>query len=124
MDEQELKGQKVLIEPVIDSQTPPIGVDNVILRESSTGAIRLSGFSGNIFSLRTDVLNSKEEGVARRIWARPVCVIDLNPNAVRQLDEYLAFRLSGDANTVEELLRQFPETRENLRTLIEKIEAK
>ena len=124
MDEQELKGQKVLIEPVIDSQTPPIGVDNVILGESSTGAIRLSGFSGNIFSLRTDVLNSKEEGVARRIWARPVCVIDLNPNAVRQLDEYLAFRLSGDANTVEELLRQFPETRENLRTLIEKIEAK
>ncbi len=123
MNEQELKGQKVLVEPVIDSQTPPIGVDNVILSESSIGAIRLIGFSGNLFSIKTDVLDLKE-GKVHKIWARPVCVIDLSPNAVRQLDEYLAFRLSGDTKTVEELLRQFPETRENLRTLIEKIEAK
>ena len=81
---QDINEQKVVFEPIIDSQTPPVGVDNVILGESSTGSVRISGFAGNIFALKNDKVKIDGEEF-NRLWIRPVCVIDLSPNAIKQI---------------------------------------
>lgn len=49
---QEKMERNTFVEPLIDSQTPPVSIDNVLLAESGTGSIRLIGFSGNAFVLK------------------------------------------------------------------------
>ena len=118
---QDINEQKVVFEPIIDSQTPPVGVDNVILGESSTGSVRISGFAGNIFALKNDKVKIDGEEF-NRLWIRPVCVIDLSPNAIKQIDAFLMFRLGDNMDTVKNLLTQYPEAREKIKELITEIE--
>ena len=118
---QDINEQKVVFEPIIDSQTPPVGVDNVILGESSTGSVRISGFAGNIFALKNDKVKIDGEEF-NRLWIRPVCVIDLSPNAIKEIDAFLMFRLGDNMDTVKNLLTQYPEAREKIKELITEIE--
>lgn len=105
---QEKKEQNTFVEPLIDSQTPPVGIDNVLLAESGTGSIRLIGFSGNAFVLKEEKI-STPDGDAVRFWVRPTSVIDLSRVAVRSMEWYLLQHLLDHPKELKEVLESFPD---------------
>lgn len=102
------KNSEVVIAPLIDAHTPPVSADSVILGEASTGAIRLSCFSGDAFVIREDVisLNGTDK---KRLWVRPVCVVDISPEAVKFMESYLLLRLSSNSNELQHAVDNFPD---------------
>ena len=117
--EQDIK-QSVIIEPIIDAQTPPISVDTVSIGQGSSQGLRLVGFAGSIYAQREEILAINSEEV-RRLWVRPVSVIDLSADAVRFLEEYLLYNLSEKPERLNDKEKFFPGTLEKLKMIIEGI---
>ena len=118
---QENRERNTFVEPLIDSQTPPVSIDNVLLAESGTGAIRLIGFSGNAFVLKEEKV-STPDGDAVKLWVRPTCVTDLSRAAVRSMEWYLLLRLTEYPQELKEALEQFPGIEKKLRSALEMLE--
>ena len=110
--EQERKSNIIAI-PLIDAKNPPVGVDSVLLGEAATGAVRLSCFAGDAFI-------EKEENISingadtKRLWIRPVCVVDIAPEAVKFLESYLLYRLIENENDMQYAVKNFPDLMEKL----------
>ena len=107
MNEEEKK-INMLISPVIDSKNPPVGIDSVLIGESGTGAVRLSCFAGDAYVLREDEVQQDGETV-KKLWIRPVCVIDIGNSAVEYLESYLLFRLSSNGSELKVINEKYPE---------------
>lgn len=112
---QDEKGLLVEVQPIIDSGNPPIGVDSVILGQSGTGAIRLACFAGDAFIEREEVQSSDGRDI-KKLWMRPVCVLDIGSTAVRFIEHYLVYRLSENAEELRNVLDSMPEATEKLYT--------
>lgn len=108
-------GLLVEIQPIIDSGNPPIGVDSVILGQSSTGAVRIACFAGDAFIEREEVKNSDGRDV-KKLWMRPVSVLDIGGSAVKFMEHYLLYRLSENADELREALENVPEVMTKLYT--------
>ena len=107
MNEEEKK-INMLISPVIDSKNPPVGIDSVLIGESGTGAVRLSCFAGDAYVLREDEVQQDGETV-KKLWIRPVCVIDIGNSAVEYLESYLLFRSSSNGSELKVINEKYPE---------------
>ena len=107
MNEEEKK-INMLISPVIDSENPPVGIDSILIGESGTGAVRLSCFAGDAYVLREDEVQQDGETV-KKLWIRPVCVIDIGNSAVEYLESYLLFRLSSNGSELKVINEKYPE---------------
>ena len=107
------KGMMVEIQPIIDSNNPPISVDSVILGQSGTGAIRLACFAGDAFIERKEIQKSEDKDV-KKLWIRPVCVLDIGNEAIRFLESYLLYRLSENANDMYHVQKSLPEAMKKL----------
>ena len=118
---QEKKERNAFVEPLIDSQTPPVSIDNVLLAESGTGSIRLIGFSGNAFVLKEEKI-STSDGEAVRFWVRPTSVTDLSRAAVRSMEWYLLQRLLDHPQELKEALESFPDIAEKVKAILETLE--
>lgn len=104
----EEKKINMLFSPVIDSENPPVGIDSVLIGESGTGAVRLSCFAGDAYVLREEEIQQDGEKV-KKLWIRPVCVIDMGNSAVEYLESYLLFRLSSNTKELKIAQEKFPE---------------
>ena len=102
------KNLNVLIAPLIDSQNPPVGVDSVIVGESGTGAVRLTCFAGEAYVVREEEVSQNGEKL-KKLWIRPICVIDMGNSAVEFLESYLLFRLSSNIKELKTAQEKFPE---------------
>ena len=117
--EQEQKAN-VEIQPIIDSHNPPISVDNVILGESGTGAVRLACFSGNAFVERENI--EQRDGLSvKKIWIRPVSVLDIGTDAVSFIEDYLLYRLSENEAELRTVREHLPEVINKLLKSLNKI---
>ena len=113
------KNLGIVIEPVIDSQNPPISIDTVLLGENPSGSVRLVGFSGNLFPIKEDTI-SVNGNSTQRIWVRPVCVADIGLEAVRFLEGYLLQKISSNSNELEFAEKYFPEAIKKLQEIFNK----
>ena len=96
----------VLFEPIIDSHNPPIGVDSVLLGESSTGSIRVNCFSGNAYVEREEPVRGQSGEEVIRKWIRPVIVLDVGYGAVNYIEGYFLYRLSQNREELKRVLSQ------------------
>ena len=99
---------QVVFETIIDSSNPPIGVDSVILAESSTGNVRVSCFSGNVFVEREEIVSVQDNENITRKWVRPVSVLDIGYGAVSYIEGYLLHRLSENTDELRRALIKTP----------------
>lgn len=113
--------RNVYVEPIIDSQNPPISIDNVMLGDPGTGALRLIGFSGNAFAVKEEE-KSTPEGEFLRVWARPVCVLDFSARALKAIEGYLLFYLTEHPEDLKQAVRQFPDLTKKLRACLKTLE--
>ena len=112
------KKQSVIIEPIIDAQTPPITIDTVSIGQGNTAGLRLIGFAGSIYAQREEILTINTEEV-RRLWVRPVCVIDISAEAVKFIEEYLLYNLSEKPERLNDTEKFFPGTLQKLKLIMD-----
>ena len=98
----------VEIQPIIDSNNPPLSVDSVILGQSSTGAIRVACFAGDAFIEREEV-RSTEKGDIKKVWIRPISVLDIGTEAIRFMESYLLYRLSENPADMQHVQKILPD---------------
>ena len=112
---------RVVFEPILDAQNPPIAVDSVILAEAGTGSVRVSCFSGNAYVEREDIVQSQNGGTLNRKWIRPVAIIDVGYGVVSYLEGYLLYRLSNNSEELKKVLSQNPQLVAGLKALLGEI---
>jgi len=113
--------RNVYVEPIIDSQNPPISIDNVMLGDPGTGVLRLIGFSGNAFAVKKEEKSTPEEEFLR-VWARPVCVLDLSPRALKVVERYLLSSLAEHPEDLKQTVREFPDLTKKLRACLKTLD--
>ena len=113
----EEKNLPVIIEPIIDGHTPPVSVDTVSVGQGRTGGLRLIGYAGNIYPQREEQLTVNGEKV-RRLWVRPVCVLDISEEARKFLEEYLLYSISENPQKLQSKEKYFPDVFTKLKTAI------
>ena len=110
----------VEVQPIIDSQNPPVSVDSVMLGERSAGAIRLVCFADNVYIEREEQRH-KDGEETKVLWIRPVSVIDIGANAVKFAEAYLLRRLSEGMSEMQYALENFPEVMDKLYQSLKKV---
>ena len=111
--------EQTIIEPIIDSITPPTVVEAVLIGSGVSTGIRLVGFSGRLYPEREDVVEIDGQKHTRQ-WVRPVSVLDISSEAMKFLEEYILYSLSENEDELAQVLKTTPGLLENIRKFINK----
>ena len=111
----------IAYEPIIDAQNPPIAADSVLLAEALTGSIRVSCFSGNPYVQHQDEIVTQDGGKIKRMWIRPVAVIDVSYAAVRYIEGYLSQRLFSNNEELKSVLSNNPNLQASIKAVLEEL---
>ena len=57
----------------------------------------------------------------KKLWMRPVCVLDIGNSAVRFIEHYLVYRLSENVEELRNALDSMPEATEKLYTAMKSL---